>query len=132
MERFSVRKIREVLRLRFEAGLSGRQVAASLQMARSTVGEYARRFAAAGLGWPLPEGLSDSELERRLFPPPPPVPSATRPVPDWAVIHQELRRPRVTLMLLWEEYRAADPQGFAYSWFCEHYRAWAGLFDYIE
>jgi transposase len=131
MERLSMRKIREVLRLRLETGLSARQVAASLQLARSTVGEYERRFAAAGLIWPLPAALSDTELERRLFPPPPPVCRATRAVPDWAVIHQELRRPGVTLMLLWEEYRAADPQGFAYSWFCEHYRAWAGKLDVV-
>jgi predicted transcriptional regulator len=60
MERFSMSKIREVLRLRFESGLSGRQIAGTLQLARSAVGEYARRFAAAGLGWPLPVSLSDS------------------------------------------------------------------------
>ena len=106
MERLSVRKIREVLRLRFETGLSGRQVAASLQMARSTVGEYERRFTAAGLTWPLSASLSDSELEQRLFPPAPAVPTDTRPVPDWSVVHQELRRPGVTLALLWDEYRA--------------------------
>ena len=59
------------------------------------------------------------------------MPADTRPVPDWAVVHQELRRPGVTLMLLWEEYRAAHPEGFAYSWFCEHYRAWAGKLDLV-
>lgn len=126
-----MRKIREVLRLRFEVGLSARQVAASVQIARSSVGEYERRLAAAGLSWPLPEELSDTALERRLFPPPPPVPTDTRPVPNWAVLHEELRRPGVTLMLLWEEYRAAHPQGFAYSWFCEHYREWAGKLDLV-
>jgi len=126
-----MRKIREVLRLRYEVGLSARQVAASVQMARSSVGEYQRRLAAAGLSWPLPEGLSDTALERTLFPPPPPVPSRARPVLDWALVHEELRRPGVTLMLLWEEYRAAHPQGFAYSWFCEHYRAWAGKLDLV-
>ena len=131
MERLSVRKIREVLRLRFETGLSGRQVAASLQMARSTVGEYERRFTAAGLTWPLSASLSDSELERRLFPPSPAVPTDTRPVPDWSVVHQELRRPGVTLALLWDEYRAEHPLGFAYSWFCQHYRAWAGKLDLV-
>ena len=52
-------------------------------------------------------------------------------MPDWAVLHQELRRPGVTLMLLWEEYRAVHPEGFAYSWFCEHYRAWAGKLDVV-
>ena len=124
-----MRKIREVLRLRFEVGLSARQVAASVGIARSSVGEYARRLAAAGLSWPLPDGLSDTELERRLFPPPPPVPLDTRALPDWSLIHQELRRPGVTLMLLWEEYRAAHPQGFGYSWFCDHYRDWAGKLD---
>jgi len=131
MERLSVRKIREVLRLRFETGLSGRQVAASLQMARSTVGEYERRFTAAGLTWPLSASLSDSELEQRLFPPAPAVPTDTRPVPDWSVVHQELRRPGVTLALLWDEYRAQHPLGFAYSWFCQHYRAWAGKLDLV-
>ncbi len=80
MERLSMRKIREVLRLRFEVGLSTRQVAASVQIAHSSVGEYERRLAAAGLSWPLPEGLSDTALERRLFPPPPPPP----PVPSRA------------------------------------------------
>ena len=86
---------------------------------------------AAGLGWPLPVGLSDVELERRLFPAPPALPRVARMVPDWSVLHQELRRPGVTLMLLWEEYRAAHPEGFGYSWFCEHYRAWAGKLDVV-
>lgn len=131
MERLSMRKIREVLRLRYEVGLSSRQVAASVRIARSSVGEYERRLAASGLSWPLPEGLSDADLERRLFPPPPTVPVDTRPLPDWSVIHEELRKPGVTLMLLWEEYHAAHPQGFAYSWFCEHYRAWAGKLDRV-
>lgn len=131
MERLSMRKIREVLRLRLEAGLSARQVAASLQMARSSVKDYERRLAAAGLGWPLPAELSDVELERRLYPPASALPRAARAVPDWSVLHQELRRPGVTLMLLWEEYKAAHPEGFQYSWFCEHYHAWAGKLDVV-
>ena len=96
MERLSMRKIRECLRLRFDGGLSSRQIAASQQVSRSSVGESAWRFAASGLSWPLPEAMSDRELERRLFPPPPAVPVDTRVVPDWAVVHQELRRPDVT------------------------------------
>lgn len=131
MERLSMRKIREYLRLRFEAGLSGRQIAASLQVSRGSVGEYERRFAASGLSWPLPAGLSDTALERRLFPPPPAVPSDARVVPDWAVVHRELRRPGVTLMLLWEEYRAGHPDGFGYSWFCKRYEAWSGALDVV-
>ncbi|NCU21501.1 IS21 family transposase, partial [Candidatus Falkowbacteria bacterium] len=69
MERLSMRKIRECLRLRRQAGLSQRQVAVSLQMSRGSVGDYLRRFAESGLDWPLPEGVSDAELEQRLFPP---------------------------------------------------------------
>jgi transposase len=126
-----MRKIREYLRLRFEGGLSHRQIAASLQVSRSSVGEYERRFAASGLTWPLPEALSDRELERRLFPPPPAVPADTRVVPGWAAVHRELRRPGVTLMLLWEEYRAAHPEGFGYSWFCKRYEDWSGSLDVV-
>ena len=104
-----MRKIREVLRLRFEAQLLARQVAQSVRSARSSVAEYERRFAVSGLNWPLPAGLSDTEIERRLFPPASAVPADSRPLPDWSMVHQELRRPGVTLMLLWEEYRAAYP-----------------------
>ena len=128
MERLSMRKIRELLRLKFENGLSARQIGQSLRMGRTTVGEYLQRFAASGLQWPL-AGISDAELERRLFPPSASIPVDRRPLPDWNAIHQELRRPGVTLFLLWQEYKREDPQGFQYSWFCEHYRAWRGRLD---
>ncbi|WP_200176922.1 IS21 family transposase [Ectothiorhodospira shaposhnikovii] len=131
MERLSMRKIREVLRLRYEVGLSALKIAASVKVARSSVGDYERRLAAAGLSWPLPDGLSDTELERRLFPPPPKVSSQSRPIPNWQRVHEELRRSGVTLTLLWEEYRAAHPEGFAYSWFCERYGEWAGKLDLV-
>ena len=85
--------------------------------------QWARR---AGLTWPLPDGLDDAGLEALLFPPPPDVPSDQRPVPDWSAVHRDLRRPNVTLALLWEEYRAATTDGFGYSWFCDLYREWAG------
>ena len=68
-----MRKIREVLRLKFEVGLSARQVAISLQVGRASVGEYHNRFAASGLTWP--SALTDAELQRHLFPPPPAVPA---------------------------------------------------------
>ena len=126
-----MRKIREVLRLKFEAGLSARQIAASVQVGRATIGDYLSRCKAAGLSWPLPSSLSDAELERRLFPALPTVPSEQRPLPDWPAIHAELRRPGVTLALLWQEYRLAHPQGYQYSWFCDHYRAWQGRLDVV-
>jgi transposase len=90
------------------------------------VNGYLSRARRAGLGWPLPEELDDEGLEALLYPPPPDVPGERRPVPDWAEVHRELRRPNVTLGLLWEEYRDHAPDGFGYSWFCELYRAWTG------
>ncbi len=131
MERLSMRKIREVLRLTWEAGLTARQIAGSLQLARSTVGECLRRFHESGLSWPLPAELGDADLERRLFPPPVRAPGRNRPVPDWAVVHQELKRKGVTLALLWQEYKLAHPDGFQYSRFCDQYRAWAGTLDVV-
>jgi hypothetical protein len=73
-----------------------------------------------------PDGLGEAQLEALLFPPPPDVPSDQRPVPDWSAVHRDLRRPNVTLALLWEEYRAATTDGSGYSWFCDLYREWAG------
>ncbi len=73
-----MRKIREVLRLKFEVGLSARQIAVSLQVSRASVGDYLNRFAASGLIWP--SALTDTELQRRLFPPSPAVPSDQRPI----------------------------------------------------
>lgn len=120
--RLPMRRIRDVLRLS-AAGMSKRQIAASLGVSATAAGECIRRARRAGLAWPLPEELGDEELERRLYP----APTAARdrrPRPDWATIHRELRRPGVTLQLLWEEYRAVHPDGYGLSRFCELYRAW--------
>jgi len=126
-----MRKIKEALRLRVELKRSHREIARSIGTSSSTVSEYLRRFAEAGLSWPLSNALADTELEAKLFPPAPSVPTAERAEPDWAALHREMRRPGVTLMLLWQEYRANHPQGFAYSWFCEHYRIWVGRLDVV-
>jgi len=121
--RLPMRKIRDVLRLS-AGGMSKRQIAASLGVGATSVGESIRRARRAGLGSPLPEELSDEALERRLYPLPTAMAKAGRPRPDWAAIHRELRRPGVTLQLLWEEYRAVHPAGYGYSRFCDLYRAW--------
>ena len=126
-----MRKIREVLRLTLEAGLTARQIAGSLQLARSTVGECLRRFHESGLSWPPPTELSDVDLEQRLYPPPARTPGLSRPLPDWTVVHQELKRKGVTLALLWQEYKLTRPDGFQYSRFCAQYRAWAGTLDVV-
>ena len=58
-KRLSMRKIREVLRLKWAVGMSNRRIAVSLGIARPTVSEYVRRAESAGLGWPVPEDMSD-------------------------------------------------------------------------
>ncbi len=133
-ERLSVVKITEVLRLKFAADLSNRQIAASCGVSHSTVGEYLRRSKEAGIGWPLPEELSESELEQRLFTEPRRLAGNERPrvVPDWAQVHQQMRRRGVTLMLLWQEYKEQHPEaGYQYSQFAHHYRQWVGALDVV-
>jgi transposase len=121
-ERLPMRKVREVLRLKHACGASERLIAQSLGIGRTTVGEYLRRAAVIGITWPVE--LDDSELERLLFTPPGFYEEPTRPQPDWSRIHGELRRRGVTLMLLWEEYRAEHPDGYGYSRFCDLYGEW--------
>ena len=126
-----MRKIREVLRLRWAVGMSNRRIAASCGVSRPTVSKYLRRAESAGLSWPLPSDASDARLERLLFPPPPDLPASARGVPDFAEVHRQLKRKGVTLFLLWQEYRTASPNGYQYSWFCERYRAWQGKLDVV-
>ena len=106
--RLSMRKIKEVLRLN-ATGLSNRKIANICNVGKSTVADYLRRATAAGLSWPLPDNLGEEQIERLLFPPPP-DPSCPRPLPDWSVIHQELKKKGVTLALVWEEYKAIHPR----------------------
>ena len=121
-----MRQIREILRLKWGLGLSVRQVALSRGLSRPTVTTHVRRAEARGLSWPLPDSLDDAQLERMLYPPRPRVASVVGPEPDWVTVHQELKRKGVTLQLLWDEYKAAHPQGIQYTTFCVHYRAWRG------
>jgi transposase len=97
-----------------------------LSIGTTAAGECIRRAWRAGLSWPLPEDLSDAALERLLYPPPQLAAKDLRPRPDWPAIHRELRRPGVTLQLLWEEHRGIHPDRYGYSRYCELYRAWEG------
>lgn len=121
-----MRKIREVLRLLWDQRRSAREVARSCGLARSTVKEYERRALDAGLAWPLPE-VDDGALENLLFPAPPDLAPHERPLPDWDRVDKELRRKGVTRLLLWQEYRAADSDGYSYTRFCELFHDWRGL-----
>ncbi len=128
-KQLSMRKIGEVARLK-ASGLSVRQIARGCNVARSTVAEYLERLEANGLSWPLPSGLTEEELEVRLFRQ---VQTrgrdVQRPLPEWALIHKELRRRAVTLKLLWDEYREVHPEGYGYSQYSELYRRWAKTID---
>lgn len=128
--RLSMRKTREILRLKWGAGLAGREVARSVRCSPSTVSDCVGRAEVAGLSWPLPEGLDDEQLEARLYPK---VAAAeARPEPQYSMLHKELRRKGVTLRLLWQEYRAEHPDGgLEYSAFCERYRRWRQHLDVV-
>ena len=124
-ERIAMRRVREMLRLRLDAGLGGREIARRMEIAPSTFREKVRRFEESGLAWPLPLDLTDKELEHRLY-----GDAGTRQgyrrraEPDWAALNRELKKKHVTLQILWDEYNDAYPDGYRYSRFCELYRSW--------
>ncbi len=123
-ERLSMRRIRQVLQLHFGAQASARVIAREVGVGRSTVQDYLARAGAAGLGWPLAPDLTDAAIEQRLFPAPSCKSGARRyPEPDWGALAREMKRPGVSLTILWEEYAAVHPQGYGYSRFCELFRA---------
>jgi transposase len=124
-----MRKIKEVLRLKWEKLFSDRQIARSCSIARSTVGDYLDRAHRAGLIWPLPEQLDDTALEQLLYPPLCYIPPDKRELPSFEDLHRELKRKGVTLQLLWYEYKQAHPDGLQYSQFCHRYRQWAAKLD---
>ncbi|OPZ41619.1 MAG: Integrase core domain protein [Actinobacteria bacterium ADurb.BinA094] len=128
--RSAMRKIREILRLSLSEGLSRRQIGAALGMPYTTVADHLRRTQAAGLTWPLPDGITDAELEARLFGPPAAC-GPRCPMPDFAEVQRELRQPGVTLQLLWMEYKERFPAGYQYSQYCEHYRRWRRRVDVV-
>ncbi|MBT6148814.1 MAG: IS21 family transposase [Gammaproteobacteria bacterium] len=131
-ERLSMRKIREMLRLQ-AAGHSRRAIARSLAISHSTVRDYQHRAQTAGVSWPLPPEWTDSDLESRLFPQLTPS-STPRPLPEWAQVHREMKarkKTKVTLQLLWLEYKEIHPDGLQYSQYCQLYRTWRGNLDRV-
>jgi transposase len=121
-----MRVVREVLRLTF-AGVSKREVARRTGMAASTVRATIARFELLGLVWPLPETITDSDLEAKIYKSAGKKQGHRRIIePDWASLHREMKRKHVTLSILWDEYIADHPEGYRYSRFCELYRSWEG------
>jgi len=124
-KRLSMRKIREILRLRYDLKRSHREIATSICIGDSTVGDCLRRAAKAGLTWPLPSELDDTKLEALLYASSGNRPSSSTKNIDFPHIHQELKRKGVTKQLLWYEHRESNPGGLGYSRFCFLYREWA-------
>ena len=118
-----MRKLKEIIRLRFDLDLSMEKIGRACKMSSSTVQEALSRFKRSGLSWPLPADMDEASLEKQLyrdeqrFQTP-----ADSHQPNWPWVHCELRKGKnVTLMLVWEEYCEAHPEGYGYSWFCEGY-----------
>ncbi len=133
-ERVSMRKIKEILRLRYDLGLRQDQIARSCNIGQSTVHRYLERFAAAGVSWPLPAECDETHLEKLLFATRRGRPAGreNRPAPDFVVLHSQLQKHKhLTLQLLWEEYRAQEPEGYGYSRFCELYGDWKNTQDVV-
>ena len=123
-KRVSVKDLRTILRLANEQGLSVRAISERLGLSKTSVSTYLLRAREVGLSWPLPADFtSDSDLERMLFRRMGRPPRDLRE-PDWPYVAQELKRKGVTLTLLWQEYRAAHPEGYGYTWFCEKFDAY--------
>ncbi|XOV80339.1 MAG: hypothetical protein ACFHVJ_05140 [Aestuariibacter sp.] len=116
-------KIYDVLRLKFEAGLSNRNIAKCLGMGTSTVTDLLTSFNRSDLAWPLPDELTQSQLENTLYPGR--QSGKRKRTPDFVDMHQELKRKGMTKLLLWEEYRETAPEtAYGYTQFCEHYQRW--------
>jgi transposase len=127
--RLSMRKIKEVLRLKWEHGCSNKQIARSCNIARSTVRDYLRRAELAGLSCPIEQTLDDTALENLLFPVRPVIPSSRRQMPPMEYLFREMKKKGVTLQLLWYEYKQGNPDGYQYSQFCHLHRQWVRKLD---
>jgi transposase len=129
-KRLSVRKTKEILRLKLTEKRSNRAVGKSVKCSASTVSDCIARFVMSGLSWPLPPEMDDEALEAKLYYSGPLFPTSRREVPDWGHVHTELRRKGVTLALLWEEYKQSHLEdGYQYSRFCDLYRRYSKTLD---
>ena len=124
-----MRKIREIVRLKFEQGLAERGIAKSCGCARSTVQEVLRRFRESELSWPLPVEWDEEHVFAQLYPPTKEPSKNHVPIPDWEYVRTQLRKKGVTRQLLWREYRSEHNTGLGYSAFCEQFNNWRSIQD---
>ena len=126
-KRTTMRKLRDVLRLRHQAGLSIRAISRSTKLSVGGVQKLIRRAQALQLSWPLPPKLDNARLAGLFYPDADTGAGSRGEAPDWAAVHEELKRPHVTRQLVWEEYTQRYPNRcYGYSWFCDHYQRWLG------
>lgn len=122
----SMRKLKEILRLKYGAKLTHRQIANSLSISPSSVSTYANRAAQLGITqWPLPDDFDEAKLKREFFN------TSVQPkqyaLPNWLTIKEELTCKTMTLLLLWQEYVEQHPEGhYSYNHFCRQYKTWLG------
>lgn len=122
-----MRKIRDVMRLRYSGGLSVRQISRSTKISVGSIQKLLTKAKELDIAWPLPEDMNDSQLARMFYPGADTQVSTRFQIPHWPTIHQELKRPFMTKQLLWEEYSQQYPNRcLSYSRFCERYRQWQG------
>jgi transposase len=126
-----MRKTKEILRLKFETDLGNHKIGRALGISASTVWEALMRASAAGITWPLADEMTEGELERRLYPSANAQVRLSGSMPDWQKVQTEIHKKHVTLRLLWEEYKLTCPDGYEYSWFCQHFRCWQKDIDLV-
>jgi transposase len=119
----TIRKMKEILRLYYDANLSMHQIAKSLSISSGVVHKYIKRSKELNISWPLPENITNDSKLKELFQPPPSKLNITTVI-DYQAVHTECKRKGVTLQLLWEEYHEARIITLGYSQFCRRYRAW--------
>lgn len=120
-----MRKLREILRLRYECKLSTRQISRSTRVSVGAVNKYLKRFEDAGLIWPLPDDMDDTALINKLAPAPVTYTEQKMVDPDWQEVHKELKSKGMTKQLVWEEYCEVYPHNaYSYPQFCHRYRLW--------
>ncbi|WP_407943644.1 IS21 family transposase [Maribrevibacterium harenarium] len=126
MGRTDMQTYLQILRLKFEARLSDRQIAQALNIGRATISALVARFNNLGLSWPLSADYSLDALDKQLFPGR--DYKSQRVLPSWVQVHLELRQKGVTKLLLWQEYQAEHgARALGYTQFCEHYRRWRAI-----
>lgn len=127
-KRIAMRKIRDVLRLRLEAGLSVRQISICTKVSVGSIQKLLKSAQTLALAWPLPAELDDARLAALFYPQADTATSGRYPLPDWPTVHQELKRKGVSMQLLWEEYTQRTPNRcYSYSQYCARYKAWCQL-----